>query len=164
MAIAAIKKRAIRNEQQERYKLLLKDLTAESEAWIGPNEIDKRITPELFGDLPMTTGLETPYSNDWKMHLLTYDYHRPVNPEWIARLAPQFGDEENMRKLEADWKQEDKDLMENFLTGFATTGEQRKMIRGMVEEFSDRPPREDETPTMFELDEVRHIVSISFYI
>lgn len=132
LAQSILKKEKYEQARQQRYKLLMQDLKLESSSWITQSNIDAMITPELFTS-PASTGLVTPISHLWKTQVLTFALNRPMSPEVTSRLKLETP--EDFLKEEANWKDEDAELLENFLEGFVSTGEERAMLKSVVEEM-----------------------------
>jgi len=67
------------------------DLEREKAVWITSNNVDAKITADLFTE-PKTTGLVTRYSEYWKYQLFTLDVKRLLSPEFVKFYGERTAD------------------------------------------------------------------------
>eukprot|EP01035_Chromulina_nebulosa_P020249 gene20249-26288_t len=121
--------------QQKRYNELINDLKYESTAWINKDNIETKITNDLFRR-PATTGLVTSLSDYFRVQALTYDSRRELSEELRRRITPETALDQ--MKIDEENTNEKYDTIENFLEGFVATGKDRLMLRTAAREIADK--------------------------
>lgn len=103
------------------------DLEAEKSAWITLDNMDEKITSDLF-DTHATTGLTTKYSNLWRYQAFSADFERTQREEYESpeEYADKILNEGDMAKrLE----------VETYLNALIGTGEERANYKKLLQEF-----------------------------
>eukprot|EP00428_Durinskia_dybowskii_P066399 CAMPEP_0170387778 /NCGR_PEP_ID=MMETSP0117_2-20130122/17737_1 /TAXON_ID=400756 /ORGANISM="Durinskia baltica, Strain CSIRO CS-38" /LENGTH=604 /DNA_ID=CAMNT_0010643665 /DNA_START=34 /DNA_END=1848 /DNA_ORIENTATION=+ len=120
------------DEQRSKYSQLVKDLQNESSCWITPENVDEKITEDLFSDEPSTTGFASKYSNFWRYHAVTvhYDVAKLFHPEMfcspeVTRPATSSQQADFIKRQE----------MEQYLSLLVGTGEEREKLPGLVDDY-----------------------------
>ena len=122
-------------KQQGLYKRLAEDLRYESPCWITYDNLEERITKDLFSDKPSTTGLVTPYSSNWRYNIVTYKY------DFARMMSPQLfvhGDDTMESRLTTARNEKEyhkRKSMEDFLEPMVGSGEERAQLKGLVDEY-----------------------------
>ncbi len=121
--------------QQFRFKRLAEDLVRESAVWITKDNLDSKITTDLFSKPAATTGIHTRYSNHWRYNAISYNHEiaRALEPEKFladestaaSRLSSAFGQQSFYRRQD----------MEDFLTPMVNSGAERAQLPGLVDEY-----------------------------
>jgi hypothetical protein len=132
LARTMLRKEALDKEQKQRYHQLISDLETESVAWLTPDNFTSKLTPEFFSR-PSTTGLVTPYTKYWKTHVLTFALNRRMSPELEQSLLPN---EEDALLEEAERGKHVEAMIEKFMEGFVSTGEDRLILKDAVREVA----------------------------
>lgn len=127
--------------EQARIQQALTDLQQESENYITASNVNERITADLFGKFPATTGIVTPHSNHWRYEVFT--------PKVQRLLSPSFREEFEMMthsrikaKMAGQSRVTKRMLTEEFLNDMIGTGEDRdkfqELVKAAAEEYDKR--------------------------
>ena len=120
--------------QNESFKNLIDTLEAESSSWITLDNIDSKITEELFA-APATTGLVTSESRHWRHQLLTIQLKRMLSPEFVtesnsngslADRLQQRGQAKSVKRL----------LLQEFLEPMIGSGQERANQQEILDKFA----------------------------
>ena len=165
-------------DQRVRYQRLIADLEHEKTAWITPNNIDIKIIGELF-EKPATTGLVNKHSDSYRWETTTVNIARAMNshlelkreerfmkklyeatPKHLhgaltKKLDLQYGNAlSNQLETRAQVRSSRKLLIEDFIEGMISTGEEREKYKDIVEDLYNST-----TDDMF--GEMRYVESVS---
>jgi len=117
--------------EDARVQQALTDLQKESENYITASNLDEKVTADLFGKFPATTGIVTPHSNHWRYEVFT--------PKVQRLLSTSFREEfETMSKSRIKAKMVGQSrvtkrmLTEEFLNDMIGTGEDRDKFQELV--------------------------------
>jgi len=146
-------------EQTVRYQRLIADLEHEKTVWITPENIDSKIVPELF-EKPATTGLVNKHSDSYRWEVSTVNIARIMNshlelkreerfmkklyeatPKHLhgalaKKLDLQYGNAlSNQLETRAQVRSSRKLLIEDFIEGMISTGEEREKYKEIIEDL-----------------------------
>ena len=119
--------------QQSRYARLVADLEHEKPVWITKDNIDEKITAELF-DKQATTGLVTKKSENWRWQILPMNLKRMMSPEYMAQS--NRSDLEERLALRGQIKSAKKLMVQDFLDPMIGSGEDRARYKEIVDKFA----------------------------
>lgn len=100
--------------------------------------MDSKITEELFGDEPATTGLKNKYSDFWRTHVRSMAYRMEVdfNPErYPPTKAVSALEERLLRSQETRFTK--RRIVEEFVDDMVSSGEDRERFKEYVDKFYD---------------------------
>ena len=138
---------ADKNEkQQERFQMLLEELKIEQTTWITLDNIDSKITKELFDKEASTSGLLTRYSDHWRIYVESSNYDLK---KLKALCAEDYDKFDAMNVNQTDEKTlEDRFLKDNrksklssrlwvedFVEDMITTGEERAQFQDIMKAY-----------------------------
>lgn len=126
-------KQAQRKERQQR---ALEDLKSEASAWITSENIDSRITDELFAKESATTGYVTKYSNLWKYQVFTPKLERLLSEEFQDKLFSNTALMDRL-KTKAQFRIAKRVVVEDFLNQIIGTGDERSNFKELVNDISN---------------------------
>jgi hypothetical protein len=128
-------------KQNERFKQVARDLTEESATWISYDNIQSKITADLFAKDASTTGIVTKYSEHWRYQTESYryTYERAFRPEQFAE--PTKSPEELQADRRAERKSRFRQDMHTYLSAMAGTGEERTKLKDLVDEMVEKDDR-----------------------
>lgn len=123
-------------KQQGRYKQLAADLTRESATWITKENMDSRITADLFAQEAATTGLVTRYSKHWRYNAVSVDYEiaQLMNPASFVQQENTLLSRFQQAKAEGNFHR--RQDIEAFLEPMVSTGAERAQLADLVKEYS----------------------------
>lgn len=125
-------------KQQKRYNGLVRDLEAEKATWITAENMEARITEDLFTQ-PSTTGLTTKFSENWRYHVESLKLKRlsalsEEPADYFARKEENLSPKEQaLRKYRSAYKLN----MHDFLLPLVGTGEDRAKYKELVDKFAN---------------------------
>lgn len=120
---------------------MINDLDSEKSAWINFENLEERIQPSLFENYA-STGLITPFSGYWKTKVITFDERRTISPELESYFVPTT--DADREKSKAQIRLQKEYLVENFLEGFVSTGEDRLKVKSVAKEVAQLMNKEDD--------------------
>lgn len=118
-------------KQTKRYDKYFEDVEKECEAWITPQNIDSKITEDLFL-APSSTGHVVGTSHLWTVHAMSVCLERVVSKDYLdsfegsSMSAMMHGQQEFTRKAE----------VRAFLEQMVSNGKEREQMNELVEKFS----------------------------
>ena len=127
-------------EQQElkniRKNRLVNDLQSESSAWItSADQIDSRITEDLFSKEAGSTGYVTKYSNLWKYQVFTPKLKRLLSDDFQEKLQNSTAMMDRL-KAKGQYRIAKRVVVEDFLDQIIGTGAERANFKGLVSDIS----------------------------
>ena len=138
---------ADKNEkQQERYQTLLDELKIEQTTWITLDNINSKITKELFDKEASTSGLLTRYSDHWRIYVESSNYDLKKLKAWCAEEYDKFDAmnvnqtdettlEDRFSKDSRKSKLSNRLWVEDFVEGMITTGEDRAQFQDIIKAY-----------------------------
>jgi len=138
---------ADKNEkQQERYQTLLDELKIEQTTWITLDNINSKITKELFDKEASTSGLLTRYSDHWRIYVESSNYDLKKLKAWCAEEYDKFDAmnvnqtdettlEDRFSKDSRKSKLTNRLWVEDFVEGMITTGEDRAQFQDIIKAY-----------------------------
>ncbi len=126
---------AKQQQKKSREQRALDDLKSESEAWITPDNIDNRITDDLFAKESASTGYVTKYSNFWKYQVFTPKLERLLSEEFQDKLYSNTALMDRL-KTKAQFRIAKRVVVEDFLSQIIGTGEERANFKELVHDVS----------------------------
>lgn len=120
-------------KQTQMYSRAIEDLAEESSTWIRNDNIDSKITEDLFAT-PTTTGLVTKYSQFWHYQVFTPDLTRLMSPEVMD--AHSVTSLEDRMKFKGESRLTKKLMVEDFLGQMIGSGKEREEFSELVDQFS----------------------------
>ena len=119
--------------QKKRFDSLLRSLEAESRYWVTPENMDTKITEELFNK-PCTTGVVTKSSEFWRNYARCTNINR-----LLFGVLPNMKDEDTINDVILERTQAERATKEDImgtLNSMIGTGEDREKFDELVEDFS----------------------------
>ncbi len=118
--------------QKQRYQIALDDLEEESKTWITTENIDEKITPELFAN-PATTGLLSKFSDNWRYSCTTEDLDRMLASGALDKNSENsISDKFNYK---AGFQFVQKSIVSDLLNQMIGTGEERAQYKELVDNY-----------------------------
>jgi len=119
--------------QKKRFDSLVRSLEAESRYWVTPDNMDSKITEELFNK-PCTTGVVTKSSEFWRNYARCTNINR-----LLFGVLPNMKDEDTINDVILERTQAERATKEDImgtLNSMIGTGEDREKFDELVEDFS----------------------------
>jgi hypothetical protein len=119
--------------QKKRFEALVRSLEAESRYWVTPENMDSKITEELF-DKPCTTGVVTKSSEFWRNYARCTNINR-----LLFGVLPEMKDEDTINDVILERTQAERATKEDImgtLNSMIGTGEDREKFDELVDDFS----------------------------
>jgi hypothetical protein len=126
------------DRQLQKNMRFVADLEEESKTWITRENIDSKITAELFTK-PSSTGLITSSSDHWKWQLVTHPFGVDRSPHEESDLAQAEAEtgpvSEQMRRAEA--RSQVRLMLKDMLEEVVENGQQRANMKEYIDKFDD---------------------------
>jgi hypothetical protein len=124
-------------KKQVRKTKLMKDLVDESSGWITKEQINERITPELFACESASTGYMTRETNHWKYQVFTPKLGRLLDPQFQSKFTSNTM---LMDKLQtkSQYRVAKRVVTENLLDQLVGSGKERENYKNLVNELSSK--------------------------
>lgn len=119
--------------QKKRFDSLVRSLEAESKYWVTPENMDSKITEELFNK-PCTTGVVNKSSEFWRNYARCTNINR-----LLFGVLPHMKDEDTINDVILERTQAERATKEDImgtLNSMIGTGEDREKFDELVEDFS----------------------------
>lgn len=133
-----IKYNARRVAQQRRYDRFFTDLQQESSVWITPDNIDDKITEDLF-ETQSTTGYVSPHSEHWRWQVLSINLNRIMSQELMRERGIDKEEKSSLSKR-LDWAAQEENFkkfeVRDFLEEMIGSGKDRGRLEELVEKFT----------------------------
>jgi hypothetical protein len=113
----------------------MEDLKREADAWIAADNIDSRITDDLFAKESASTGYVTKYSNLWKYQVFTPKLERLLSEEFQDKLYSNTALMDRL-KTKAQFRIAKRVVVEDFLSQIIGTGAERSDFKELVNDIS----------------------------
>ena len=123
--------------QQARYSRAIADLRTESSTWITLDNLDAKITPELF-ELPATTGLHTRHSESWRYTCTTEELDRLLAMNSLDSVANSSGNDASLTdrlSFRAGYNFVKKSQVADLLNQMIGTGDERAQYGELVDKY-----------------------------
>ena len=122
-------------KQQEQYTQAMGDLLDEHHTWITLDNLEEKITEELFDAEAATTGLKTRYSQLWRTHVESHNFQleRLFNPATYEKTTGSTLEDRFLKMREVEFVK--RRMVEDYLQQLVGTGEERENFQELVESF-----------------------------
>lgn len=120
--------------QLERYKNLIADLTSERSAWINSENLDQKITEELFDNKFTSTGLVLKDSKHWRYQALTFKWNRKYSKE-VSELVEDQTLKNRVGFVLSQEQLNNRLLVEELVRPMINTGKNRSEYEDLVNDF-----------------------------
>lgn len=122
-------------EQNERYKLLIKDLEEESSVWITLDNIDEKINESLF-KTPSTTGFVTKYSENHRWCITSLKLQRFMDDNYMKDKSKDDSALANRLNFRGKMRSSKQLMVGEFLDQYISGGLDRELYKDSVKQFT----------------------------
>lgn len=137
LAIAQRRRESLHAVEDRQVNAAVHDLIEESSSWITLENMNEKITEELFNTPGASTGYKTVQSHLWKYQTYVNSFHRMfTDSTYFANNTPEMAEAQRVEQKEEGKEVMHRVLLENFLNTLISTGEERAKFRNLIEDFS----------------------------